>query len=118
MFRGKKYLTYQYSKYDNFLYIASNEDDYTTTDYYSSIAFQSLDLTLPFKNYYILKIKSVKHNINYSSFSKTLKIIKTNLTPLKKLVYNMMQQLEKEGVCLYEKIYSIGTHRNSSDGLQ
>lgn len=46
----KKYI----KKYDNFLYIASDENNFEITDYYANIAFKSFDMTLPFKNYQIL----------------------------------------------------------------
>ncbi len=52
----KKYI----SRYDNFLYIASNPNDYEKTDLYSSIVFESFDLTLPFKNYKVLDNRNVK----------------------------------------------------------
>lgn len=50
----KKYI----KKYDNFLYIASDETNTEITDYYADIAFKSFDMTLPFKNYQILDIRT------------------------------------------------------------
>ena len=46
----KKYV----KKYDNFLFVASAEDDYEVTDMYAKVTFESFNLTLPFKNYNIL----------------------------------------------------------------
>lgn len=46
----KKYV----KKYDNFLFVASNEFDNEATDVYANLTFESFDMTLPFKNYYIL----------------------------------------------------------------
>lgn len=50
----KKYI----KKYDNFLYVASDEENTEITDYYAEIAFKSFDMTLPFKNYQILDIRT------------------------------------------------------------
>lgn len=52
----KKYI----NKYDNFLYIASDPNDYAVTDLYSNIVFKSFDLTLPFKRYNVLDNRSIK----------------------------------------------------------
>lgn len=41
-------------KYDNFLYVASSEQNYDITDIYANIAIESFKQTLPFKNYNIL----------------------------------------------------------------
>lgn len=46
----KKYI----KKYDNFLYVASVEDEPELTDIYSKPMFESFELTLPFKNYQVL----------------------------------------------------------------
>lgn len=46
----KKYV----KKYDNFLFVASDEYNNESTDLYANATFKSFDLTLPFKNYYIL----------------------------------------------------------------
>lgn len=46
----KKYV----KKYDNFLFVASDEYDFKSTDIYANVTFESFDLTLPFKNYNIL----------------------------------------------------------------
>ena len=46
----KKYV----KKYDNFLFVASNEFNNEATDVYANVTFESFDLTLPFNNYYIL----------------------------------------------------------------
>jgi dipeptidase E len=46
----KKYV----KKYDNFLFVASNEFDNEVTDVYANLTFESFNMTLPFKNYYIL----------------------------------------------------------------
>lgn len=48
------------NKYDNFLYIASDPNDYVRTDLYSSVVFKSFDLTLPFNHYNVLDNRSVK----------------------------------------------------------
>lgn len=45
-------------KYDNFLFVASNETNTEATDKYASLTFASFDLTLPFKNYQILDIRT------------------------------------------------------------
>ncbi len=52
----KKYI----KKYENFLLIASNENDYEITDMYANITFEAFDLTLPFKNYIILDGRNKK----------------------------------------------------------
>ncbi len=46
----KKYI----KKYDNFLYVASVENNPEATDLYSKAMIESFKLTLPFKNYYVL----------------------------------------------------------------
>lgn len=46
----KKYI----KKYDNFLYVASDENNYDLTDEYAKKTFQSFEMTLKFKNYAIL----------------------------------------------------------------
>lgn len=46
----KKYI----KKYDNFLFVASVEDNPEITDLYANIAIKSFEMTLPFKNYNIL----------------------------------------------------------------
>jgi len=46
----KKYI----KKYDNFLFVASNEYDIKENDEYANVTFDSFELTLPFKNYEIL----------------------------------------------------------------
>lgn len=46
----KKYI----KKYDNFLYVASDEHNYEATDMYFDITRQSFELTLPFEKYQIL----------------------------------------------------------------
>ncbi len=46
----KKYV----KKYDNFLFVASDEFNNEATDVYANVTFESFNMTLPFKNYYIL----------------------------------------------------------------
>ena len=46
----KKYV----KKYDNFVFVASVEDNYEITDLYANVAIESFKMTLPFKNYYVL----------------------------------------------------------------
>ena len=46
----KKYV----KKYENFLFVASNEFDNVSTDVYANVTFESFNMTLPFENYYIL----------------------------------------------------------------
>jgi peptidase E len=41
-------------KYNNFLFIASNEMSFEITDMYANTTFKSFDLTLPFENYVVL----------------------------------------------------------------
>ena len=41
-------------KYDNFLFVASVENNYEVTDMYANAIIKSFDLTLPFKNYTVL----------------------------------------------------------------
>ncbi len=41
-------------KYDNFLFVASDEHNHEATDMYAEKTFESFALTLPFKNYVIL----------------------------------------------------------------
>ena len=51
----KKYI----KKYDNFLYIASDRYDTSTTDLYANVAIESFKMTLPFKNYDILDNRTI-----------------------------------------------------------
>ncbi len=46
----KKYI----GKYDNFLFVASDEHEFEHTQQYFEAVKQSFELTLPFKNYYLL----------------------------------------------------------------
>lgn len=46
----KKYI----SKYDNFVFVASQNADTAQTDMYANLIFQSFQMTLPFKKYSIL----------------------------------------------------------------
>ncbi len=41
-------------KYDNFLFVASVQDNAEMTDMYANVTFESFDITLPFKNYQVL----------------------------------------------------------------
>lgn len=41
-------------KFDNFVFVVSNEIDYETSDYYAKTTFESYNATLPFKNYTVL----------------------------------------------------------------
>ena len=50
----KKYV----KKYDNFLFVASNEYESENTNIYAAATFESFNLTLPFKNYYILDFRT------------------------------------------------------------
>lgn len=50
----KKYI----KKYDNFLFIASDENNIEITDMYARNTFKAFDLTLPFNNYQILDIRT------------------------------------------------------------
>lgn len=50
----KKYI----KKYDNLLYIASDEYNTDITDLYANVAIESFKKTLPFKNYNILDIRT------------------------------------------------------------
>lgn len=52
----KKYI----SKFDNFLFVASDENNYEITDLYANITFQSFDMSLPFKNYVVLDGRNKK----------------------------------------------------------
>ena len=54
----KKYV----KKYDNFVFVASVEDNYEITDLYANVAIESFKMTLPFKNYYVLdgRTKEIK----------------------------------------------------------
>ena len=45
-------------KFDNFLFVASVEDNPQATDIYANVTFESFKLTLPFKNYDILDIRT------------------------------------------------------------
>lgn len=45
-------------KYDHFLFVASDETNTTATDDYANAVFQSFSLTLPFKSYHVLDIRS------------------------------------------------------------
>ena len=66
----KKYV----EKYDNFLFVASDEFNNESTDIYADVTFKSFDLTLPFKNYNILdsrtedKIDSLLENADLIFF--------------------------------------------------
>ena len=55
----KKYV----HKYDNFLFIASDEYNTEATDKYANLTFESFNMTLPFKNYNILDSRT-KHLVN------------------------------------------------------
>ena len=46
----KKYI----KKYDNFVYVSSNENNFEMTDMYFEITKQSFNMTMPFKNYVVL----------------------------------------------------------------
>lgn len=46
-------------KYDNFLFVASEETNTTNTDLYAKAIFDSFNLTLPFKKYTILDIRTL-----------------------------------------------------------
>ena len=50
----KKYV----KKFDNFLFVASNETNTEATDIYANVTFESFEKTLPFKNYQILDIRT------------------------------------------------------------
>ena len=41
-------------KFDNFVYVASVKDNYAATDVYANVTFDSIHLTMPFKNYIVL----------------------------------------------------------------
>lgn len=55
----KKYV----KKYDNFLFVASDEYNNEATDIYANTTFKSFNLTIPFKNYYILDSRT-ENNID------------------------------------------------------
>ena len=50
----KKYI----KKFDNFLFVASDEYNTEYTDLYANAIFESFDMTLPFKKYEILDIRT------------------------------------------------------------
>ena len=50
----KKYV----KKYDNFLFVASDEYNYEVTDMYANVTFESFEKTLPFNNYEILDYRT------------------------------------------------------------
>lgn len=52
----KKYV----KKYDDFLFVASDEYNFESTDIYANVTFESFNLTLPFKNYNILDSRTKK----------------------------------------------------------
>ena len=45
-------------KFDNFLFVASVENNPQATDVYANVTFESFDLTLPFKKYTVLDIRT------------------------------------------------------------
>lgn len=45
-------------KFDNFLFVASSEDNIEITDMYAMNTFKAFSLTIPFKNYYVLDIRT------------------------------------------------------------
>ena len=51
----KKYI----KKYDNFLFVASQNYDTVITDKYANLIFESFKITLPFKNYNVLDHRNV-----------------------------------------------------------
>lgn len=58
-------------KYDNFLYIASIEDDFQNNDEHFERAKQSFNMTIPFKNYFLLDGRTkekAKKFINMADF--------------------------------------------------
>ena len=73
-FENKNYILDNFKtyidKYDNFLYIASDPNDYEKNDLYSSIVFKSFDLTLLFKNYYVLDKRVVNDDEKLDIYSK------------------------------------------------
>ncbi len=52
----KKYV----KRYNNFLFVASDEFNNEITDMYANVTFESFEKTLPFKNYYILDSRTEK----------------------------------------------------------
>lgn len=57
--------------YNNLLFVASNETAYELTDMYANCTFKSFDLTLPFKNYFVLDARTkhkAKELINKADF--------------------------------------------------
>ena len=58
-------------KQENFVFVASNETDYSATDMYSGATFESFKLTFPFNNYIILdgrtknKAKEIIENADF-----------------------------------------------------
>jgi len=48
-------------KFDNFLFVASDESNYSITDMYAKVTFQSFDATLPFANYRILDGRTMQY---------------------------------------------------------
>ncbi len=48
-------------KYNNFLFITSNPEYYEKTDNYFQVAKESMELTLPFKNYAVLDDRTKKY---------------------------------------------------------
>ncbi len=49
-----KFLEKLTPKFDNFVFVASSENDFEVTDSYSNVIFKSFDMTFPFKNYIVL----------------------------------------------------------------
>ncbi len=52
-------LKHHITNYENFLLIASSENDYESTDMFAEKTFASFDLTLPFKTYNILDGRTI-----------------------------------------------------------
>ena len=52
----KKYI----NKYDNFLFICSDETNHEITDMHANLTFESLNMSIPFKNYTVLDGRNKK----------------------------------------------------------
>ncbi len=74
-FTNKNHIQEKFKKYiknfNNFLYVASVEDNAENNDLYFNLAKQSFNLTMPFKNYYLLDGRTkdkAKELINKADF--------------------------------------------------
>ena len=86
----KKYV----KKYDNFLFVVSNEFNSESNDFYAGITFKSFDLTLPFKSYYLLDSRT-ENNIDELISKSDLIFLSGGHLPTQNKFFNNINLKEK-----------------------